>query len=58
MSGRPAEWMLSVAAAGDAWPRSCNRLVRACPDDGTGKGKHGEAMPSQINVLPHLRVGN
>lgn len=58
MAGRPAEWVLSVAAAGNAWPRSCDGLVRAHPDDGTAKGKYSKAMPSQINVLPHLCVGN
>lgn len=54
----PAKWVLSVAAAGNAWPRSCDGLVMARPDDGTAKGKYGKAMPSQINVLPHLCVGN
>lgn len=58
MSGRPAEWVLSAAAAGNVWPHSCDGLVRARPDDGTAKGKNSEAMPSQINVLPHLCVGN
>ena len=58
VSGRPAEWVLIVAAAGNAWPRSCDHLVRARPDDGTAKGKHSEVMPSQINVLPCLGVGN
>lgn len=58
MSVCPAEWVLGVAAASNAWPHSCDCLVRARLDDGTAKGKHSESMPSQINVVPCLCVGN
>lgn len=44
-----------MAAAGLCF---CERMVRPHPDDGTAKGKHGEVMPSQINVLPLPHVSN
>lgn len=47
--------MLGMAAAGLCF---CECMVRPHTDDGTTKGKHGEAMPSQINVLPLPHVSN
>lgn len=53
-SGAAGERVLSAAATSNAWPCSCDCLVRPCPHDGPGQGEaqRGDANPDKCFALP------